>query len=93
MNELSEDRSAGPPSRHARSALADAALTAVQRCGGWAIMQSRSRLLRCAAISDSEQEHLANAVTNLGLRRPVERGMANRSDRHLPNLSTVQGPF
>jgi len=49
-------------------------LTAARRCGVLAIMQSRSRLLQCAAICIlAEEECLSNAVTSLRLRRPFWR--------------------
>jgi hypothetical protein len=93
MSEVSEDRSAGPPSRYARSAPANAALDrgpALRRLGDYAVafataaLRSHAILAREQCLSSGYQPEIAQAL--------LESSMANRSDRHLPNLSEVQGP-
>ena len=73
MIKTSANRSAGSPSRvHAPRRLTPP-LTAGRRCGCWAIMQSRSRLLRCAATSYVEKNSVYASVTSLRLRRRYGR--------------------
>ena len=73
MTQLVHSRSAGPPSRYARIALANAAPDRGPALGCEVIMQSRGRLLRCSSHFLRAEEHYYRLVTSLRLRRPYWR--------------------